>query len=87
MEDFEDSDVEVYYPDDFDKFDPIDDFGLCPEDEVLMWEQQAMWYKVYADGTELDIVHAVSSQEAIEIVKRRLIDTCFDGIVWTTKHY
>ncbi len=46
-----------------------------------------MYWKVYADGTELDIVNADTPEKAIEIVKALAKDTCFDGIVWTTKQY
>jgi len=45
---------------------------------------QGGWFKVKADGTELDIVHADSSAEAIEIVKSRTPDTDFTNIVWST---
>jgi hypothetical protein len=30
-----------------------------------------MWYKVYADGSEIDIIHAISAEEAIVIAKIR----------------
>lgn len=30
-----------------------------------------MWYKVYADGSEIDIIHALNSDEAIAIAKVR----------------
>lgn len=30
-----------------------------------------MWYKIYADGSEIDIIHADSPKEAIDIARRR----------------
>jgi hypothetical protein len=42
-----------------------------------------MWYKVYADGSEIDIIYANSPSEAIEIAKLRH----GDGAVWTYKPY
>jgi hypothetical protein len=30
-----------------------------------------MWYKIYADGSEIDIIHAQSPKEAIQIAKNR----------------
>lgn len=45
-----------------------------------------MWFKVYADGTQIDIVFADNPQEAVNIVKMRLIDTCFDGVRWGYKY-
>jgi hypothetical protein len=44
-----------------------------------------MWYKVYADGTELDIIHALNSEEAIKIAKMRHGDGPL--CVWTTRRY
>ena len=42
-----------------------------------------MWFKIYADGNELDDVNANSIDEAIMIVKSRLSDTDFSGVRWT----
>jgi hypothetical protein len=42
-----------------------------------------MWFKVYADGSEIDIIHAKDSAEAIDIAKARH----GDGAVWHTKPY
>ncbi len=41
------------------------------------------WYKVYADGWCIDIIHADSPQEAIQIAKFRH----GEGAVWTYSHY
>jgi hypothetical protein len=30
-----------------------------------------MWYKIYADGSEIDIIYANNPTEAIEIARRR----------------
>lgn len=42
-----------------------------------------MWYKVYADGSQIDIIHAYSPEEAITIAKMRH----GDGAIWHTKPY
>jgi len=44
-----------------------------------------MWYKIYADGTEMDLVHASSPREAVEIVKLRNSGLDFTGVHWTYK--
>lgn len=41
------------------------------------------WYKVWADGTLMDIVCANHPMEAVRIVKSRNPDTDFTGIHWT----
>lgn len=40
-------------------------------------------YKIYIDGTEVDMVHAESPSEAIMIVKSRMVDTTFELVVFT----
>lgn len=42
-----------------------------------------MWYKVFADGSEIDIIHALSPEEAIMIAKLRHGEEA----VWSTKPY
>jgi len=42
-----------------------------------------MWFKVYADGSEIDIIYANDGDEAIVIAKMRH----GDGAVWTTRPY
>lgn len=42
-----------------------------------------MWYKVFADGSEIDIINANSPEEAIVIAKMRH----GDGAVWTWRPY
>lgn len=42
-----------------------------------------MWYKVFADGSEIDIINANSVAEAIAIAKTRY----GDGAVWTARPY
>lgn len=46
-----------------------------------------MFYKVYADGTLMDIVYADSRCEAVEIVKMKTPNTSFVGIHWTVGVY
>jgi hypothetical protein len=41
-----------------------------------------MWYKVFADGSELDIVYANNQKEAIEIAEKR-----HGAAVWTCRAY
>lgn len=41
-----------------------------------------MWFKIYADGTEIDIVHADNVNQAVEIVKLKNPDTSFEGVKW-----
>ena len=43
-----------------------------------------MWYRVYADGSEIDIVHAYSPKEAIDIVKKWQGCENDSTTVWTT---
>lgn len=40
------------------------------------------WYKVYADGSEIDIIFADSPKEAIEIACNR-----YGNAVWTWRFY
>lgn len=42
-----------------------------------------MWYKIFADGSEIDIIHADSPEEAIAIAKMRH----GDGAVWSWRQY
>jgi hypothetical protein len=42
-----------------------------------------MWYKVFADGSEIDIIYATDHNEAIVIAKMRH----GDGAVWTWRPY
>lgn len=42
-----------------------------------------MWYRVYADGTEIDIIYANSEEEAIKIAEDRH-GTCDN---WIVKQY
>ena len=30
-----------------------------------------MWYKIFGDGNEIDIIHARNTQEAIDIARKR----------------
>lgn len=42
-----------------------------------------MWYKVYADGSQIDIIHANSGEEAIQFAKLRH----GENAVWTYRIY
>ena len=42
-----------------------------------------MWYKVFADGSEIDIIYANSGAEAVAIAKTRH----GDGAVWSFRPY
>jgi len=42
-----------------------------------------MWYKIWADGTLMDVLFASTPLEAVNIVKLRNPDTDFTGIHWT----
>lgn len=50
-----------------------------------------MWYKVYADGTLQDIILADSKQEAVALVKTKILlaekDISFEGISWSVGYY
>lgn len=41
-----------------------------------------MWYKIFADGSEIDIIYAISPTEAIDIARNRHGDA-----VYTWRHY
>lgn len=55
--------------------------------EFFSSKGKLMWYRVYADGSEIDIVHAYSPEEAIKIVKMR--QDCIDDTttIWKTRTY
>lgn len=42
-----------------------------------------MWYKIYADGSEIDIIHARSPEEAIQIAKNRYGESA----IWSWSRY
>jgi hypothetical protein len=48
-----------------------------------------MWWKVFADGTEVDIVVAHNAEVAINEVQNRFVNNGhgIDGIHWTAKLY
>lgn len=42
-----------------------------------------MWYKIFADGSQIDVIYANSPEEAISIAKVRH----GDGAVWYARSY
>jgi len=46
-----------------------------------------MWYRVFADGSEVDIIHANNPSEAITIAKGRHADPDDTLTVWTWAAY
>lgn len=48
-----------------------------------------MWWRVFADGTEVDIINAQTAEQAIAICKVQQESEGYttEGVHWTTKRY